>query len=55
MVETDTLFQTKTAKNHTLWRFTYPYSLYKGLPLGTKNSLQIISLNAYASGPEKNL
>ena len=29
MVETDTLFQTKTAENHTLWRRTYPY---KGLP-----------------------
>ena len=54
-VETDTLFQTKTAENHTLWRCTYPYSLYKGLPPGTKNSLQIMSLNAYASGPKKNL
>ena len=32
MVEIDTLFQTKTAENHTLWRRTYPYSLYKGLP-----------------------
>ena len=33
MVETDTLFQTKTAKkNHTLWRGTYLYSRYKGLP-----------------------
>ena len=34
MVEIDTLFQTKTAKKkHTLWRRTYLYSLYKGLPL----------------------
>ena len=33
MVEIDTLFQTKTAKKkHTLWRRTYLYSLYKGLP-----------------------
>ena len=32
MVETDTLFQAKTAENHTLWRRTYPYRLYKGLP-----------------------
>ena len=28
----DTLFQTKAAENHTLWRRTYPYGLYKGLP-----------------------
>ena len=34
MVEIDTLFQIKTAKkkNHSLWRRTYLYSLYKGLP-----------------------
>ena len=32
MVEIDTLFQTETAKNHTLWRCTYLYSLYKGAP-----------------------
>ena len=33
MVETDTLLQTKTAKkHHTLWRGTYLYSRYKGLP-----------------------
>ena len=34
----DTLFQTKTAKkNHTLWRLTYLYSLYKGgTPRGEK-------------------
>ena len=50
MVEIDTLFQTKTAKkNHTLWRGTYLYSLYKGLPPGAKNALQIMSLAAYAS------
>ena len=55
MVEIDTLFQTKTAENHTLWRRTYPYSLYKGLPPGAKNSLQIMSLNAYASEPKKPL
>ena len=55
MVEIDTLFQTKTAENHTLWRHTYPYSLYKGLPPAAKNSLQIMSLNAYASEPKKPL
>ena len=50
MVEIDTLFQTKTAeKKHTLWRRTYPYSLYKGLPPGAKKALQIMSLPAYAS------
>ena len=52
MVETDTLFQTKKAcKKHTLWRRTYPYTLYKGLPPSSraKNALQIISLAAYAS------
>ena len=32
MVEIDTLFQTETAKNHTLWHCTYLYSLYKGVP-----------------------
>ena len=38
MVEIDTLFQTKTAKkNHTLWRGTYLYSLYKGLPSRGEN------------------
>ena len=51
----DTLFQTKAAENHTLWRRTYPYSLYKGLPPGAKNSLQIMSLNAYGSEPKKPL
>ena len=54
MVETDTLFQTKTAKkHHTLWRATYLYSRYKGLPPpptgGARNALQIMSLAAYAS------
>ena len=33
MVEIDTLFQTKTVKKHTVWRGTYLFSLYKGLPL----------------------
>ena len=33
MVEIDTLSQTKTAKKkHTLWRRTYLYSLYMGVP-----------------------
>ena len=32
MGEIDTLFQAKTAENHILWRRTYPYRLYKGLP-----------------------
>ena len=38
-------------KRHTLWRRTYPYSLYKGLssPPGAKNALLIMSLAAYAS------
>ena len=36
-------------KKHTLWCHTYPYSLYKGLPPGAKNALQIMSLAAYAS------
>ena len=50
MVEIDTLFQTKTAKKKpTLWRGTYLYSRYKGLPPppGAKNALQIVSLAAY--------
>ena len=48
------LFQTKTAKKkHTLGRGTYLYSLYKGLPQGAKNTLQIISLAAYASETNK--
>ena len=37
MVEIDTLFQTKTTENHTLWSRTYLYNLYKGLtPRGEK-------------------
>ena len=46
-----TLFHTKTAKKHTRWRSTYLYSLYKGVPPrgGAKNSLQFMSLAAYAS------
>ena len=36
-------------KKHTLWRRTYPYGLYKGLPPGAKNTLLILSLAAYAS------
>ena len=56
MVELDTLFQTETAKNHTLWRRTYLYSLYKGVPpppSGAKNALQVMSLAAYASETKK--
>ena len=56
MVETDTLFQTKTAENHTLWRRTYPYKVLPPPPAphpGAKNSLQIMSLDAYASEPKK--
>ena len=49
MVKTGTLFQTKTAKNHTLWRRKYLYSLYKRVPPGAKNALQIMSLAAQAS------
>ena len=40
-------------KNHTLWRSKYLYSLYKGLPSRAKNTLQIMSLTAYASGTNK--
>ena len=43
----------KRQKNHTLWRCTYLYSLYKGVtpppPSGAKNALQIMCLAAYAS------
>ena len=55
MVEIDTLFQTETAKNHTLWRRTYLYGLYKGVPppSGAKNALQVMSLAAYASETKK--
>ena len=55
MVEIDTLFQTETAKNHTLWRCTYLYSLYKGVPppSGANNVLQVMSLAAYASETKK--
>ena len=52
MVEIDTpVFQTKTAKKtyRTLWRRTYLYSLYKGVPPGVKNALHLMSLAAYAS------
>ena len=55
MVEIDTLFQTETAKNHTLWRCTYLYSRYKGVPppSGANNVLQVMSLAAYASETKK--
>ena len=53
MVEIDTLFQTKTAKKPYLWRGTYLYSLYKGLPPVAKNALQIMSPVAYASETNK--
>ena len=55
MVEIDTLFQTKTAKKPYLWRGTYLHSLYKGLPPGAKNALQIMSLAAYASETDKKI
>ena len=32
MVKIYTLFQTKTAQNHTLWGGTYLYSLYREVP-----------------------
>ena len=32
MIEIDTLSQTKTAKKNTLWRRTYLYSIYMGIP-----------------------
>ena len=54
MIEIDTLFQTKTAKKkHILWRGTYLYSLYKGLPSEAENALQIMSVAAYASETKK--
>ena len=54
MVEIDTLFQIKAAKNHNLWRDTFLYSLYKGRhPPWAKNMLQIMSLAAYASETKK--
>ena len=45
-------------KKHTLWRGTYLYSLYKGLPSpspppGAKNALQIVSLASYSSETNK--
>ena len=46
MVEIDTLvFQTKTAKKtyRTLWRRTYLYSLYKGVPPGVKKALHLMT------------
>ena len=56
MVEIDTLVQTETAKSHTLWRHTYLYSLYKGVPpppSGAENVLQVMSLAAYTSETKK--
>ena len=49
MVEIDTLFQTKTVEKPYLCCGTYLRTLYKGLPSGAKNVLQIMSLAAYAS------
>ena len=50
MVEIDdTLFQTKTAEKPYPLAPHIPYSLYKGLPPGAKNVLQIMSLPAYTS------
>ena len=54
MVKLIPCFRPKRLKKRTLWRGTYLYSLYKGLPpppspTGAKNGLQIISLAAYAS------
>ena len=49
MVEIDTLFQTKTAKKN---RFSaaHTYTAYvRDYPSGAKNTLQIMSLAAYAS------
>ena len=50
MVEIDTLFQTKTARKKP---YPYLYSLFKELPPGAKNALQIMSLAAKASETNK--
>ena len=50
MVETDTLFQTKTAKKlYPLTPLMPIYSLYKGVPPGEKTRSSRMSLAAYAS------
>ena len=53
MVEIDTLFQTKTAKNHTIpFSAAHTYVAYmRDYPTAprAKNALQIVSLAAYAS------
>ena len=46
-------FKPKELKKKTFWRGAYLHSLYKGLPPGAKNALQIMSLAAYASETNK--
>ena len=53
MIEIDILFQTQNGQKITFWRGTYLYSLYKELPPGAKNAVQIMSLAAYASETKK--
>ena len=43
-MEIDTLFLTKTAKNHTFWRRTYLCSLYKGVPYASETNEVNLSL-----------
>ena len=40
--------------SQTLWHGTYLYSPHEGLPRGKKNTLQIMSLAAYASKTNNN-
>ena len=35
-------FRPKRLKKHALWHPTYPYSLYKGLPLGRKTRCRLL-------------
>ena len=50
MVEIDTLFQTKTAKKKNRFSAAHTYTAYiRDYPSGAKNTLQIMSLAAYAS------
>ena len=41
LVEIDTLFQTKTAKKHTLWRGICLYGLHKGIPPEAKTRCRL--------------
>ena len=54
MVEIDTLFQTKTAKENIPFGAAHTYIAYiRDYPPEAKNALQIMSLAAYASKTNK--